>query len=158
MTTCLVCRQRQCSELVDFGRQPIQTIQKRIQPPLAEHLLRKYGAPDLIVARHVLEHAHDPIGFMETLRRFVKPTGYVIFEVPDCDQPFDLLDYTVLWEDHVLYLGNESLGACLRTGGFSVLRVDSYPAPYETAVVAIAQPLPPRRSSPDTRHSTPELV
>lgn len=121
-------------------REGIETIQQRLQPHLAEGLRKKYGAPDLVIARHVLEHTHDTLGFMETLHRLVKPTGYVVFEVPDCAQPFELLDYTTLWEDHTLYLGEAALQKCLAAGGFSTVRVESYPAPYETAVVAITKP------------------
>lgn len=120
-------------------REGIETIQQRLKPDLAESLQKKYGAPDLIIARHVIEHTHDTVGFMETMRRLVKPNGYVVFEIPDCGEPFALLDYTALWEDHTLYFEETTLRTCLALGGFSTVRIERYPAPYETAVVAIAQ-------------------
>jgi hypothetical protein len=124
---------------MNHPREGIETIQHRLKPELADGLRKKYGAPDLIIARHVIEHTHDTVGFMETLRRLVKPTGYVVVEIPDCREPFELLDYTALWEDHTLYFEETTLRTCLAIGGFSTVHIECYPAPYETAVVAIAQ-------------------
>jgi hypothetical protein len=128
-------------------QQGIETIQQRIQPTLVPDLHRKYGVPDLVVARHVLEHTQQTRTFLAALRRLVSPTGYVAFEIPDSRLPMSLLDYTTLWEDHALYFDDEALPACLSEGGFEVVRVVSYPAPYETVVVAIARPRPTGQSA-----------
>ena len=124
------------------SRTGMETIQSRLRPDVVDGLQRKYGAPDVVIVRHVLEHTYDPRGFMEALRRLVKPGGYVIVEVPDCARAFDLLDYTVLWEDHSLYFGEPSLRMCLKRGGFSIVRFQRYTAPYENSLVAIASPRP----------------
>jgi hypothetical protein len=121
-------------------REGIETIQQRIEPKLAAGLHSKYGAPDLVIARHILEHTHDTVAFMETLHRLVNSTGYVVIEVPDCARQFDLLDYTTLWEDHTLYFDETTLRGCVEAAGFSVLQVHSYPDPYEVVMVAIAIP------------------
>jgi hypothetical protein len=118
----------------------METIQSRLRPDVVESLRQKHGAPDVVIVRHVLEHTDNPRAFMEALRQLVKPGGYVVFEVPDCARGFDLLDYTVLWEDHNLYFGEPTLLMCLRRGGFSIVRFLRFAAPYENSLVAIAGP------------------
>jgi hypothetical protein len=114
--------------------------QERIRPGLEKRLQAKHGAPDIVLVRHILEHTHHPPAFMETLRRLVKPGGYVVFEVPDCARGFHLLDYTTLWEDHTLYFVEPTFLMCLRRGGFSVARFLPYRATYENCLVAVVQP------------------
>ncbi|MBC8232340.1 methyltransferase domain-containing protein [bacterium] len=118
----------------------IETIQDRIRPDLASVLWQKYGAPDVVIARHILEHAHDTPRFMETLHQLVKPTGYVVFEVPDCTRVLETFDYTTIWEEHILYFTPETFRHCFGFGGFSLVRFECYPYPYENSLVGIVQP------------------
>jgi hypothetical protein len=118
----------------------VEMIQKQIQSSLVPKLHAKYPQPDIMIIRHVLEHTHNTLGFMETFRRLVKPTGYVVFEVPDCARAFDMLDYTTLWEDHTIYFVEPTFIPCLKGGGFSINRFERYRAPYENCLVAITRP------------------
>jgi SAM-dependent methyltransferase len=121
-------------------RAGMEMVQNRVRPGLEERLHAKHGAPDIVLVRHLLEHTHNPPAFMETLRRLVKPGGYVVFEVPDCARGFHVLDYTTLWEDHTLYLAEPTFLMCLRLGGFSIARFIRYQAAYENCLVAITRP------------------
>lgn len=118
----------------------IETVQGRIQPALAAQLQAKHGVPDLVIVRHMLEHTHDPARFLETFRRLVSPTGYVVFEVPDGERAFDLFDYTTLWEDHSLYFVEPTFLTTLKSNGFSVVRFERYRAAYENCLVAVVRP------------------
>jgi hypothetical protein len=138
---------------ISHPRAGIELIQQRVKPSIVPVLRSKYGAADVIIARHVLEHTHEPLQFMQALRELVRPGGYIVFEIPDTAAPFDLLDYTAMWEEHTLYFNARSLPACLSTGGLRTVQVESFPAPYETAVVAIASPGEPvtaRSQTPDS--------
>ncbi|MCF7762491.1 MAG: class I SAM-dependent methyltransferase [Verrucomicrobia bacterium] len=117
-------------------RAGVETIQDRLRPENLD--LRE--PVDLVVARHILEHSHNPLVFMGALRKLIKPSGYVAVEIPDTRLPFDLLDYTVLWEDHSLYFSESTLRETLKVGGFQCVAVTSYSARYETAVVAVVRP------------------
>lgn len=117
-----------------------ETVQSRFQPSLAEGLRQKYGAPDLLVARMVLEHAGEASVFLETLRQLVSPTGYVVLDVPDCGRAFDFFDYTTLWEDHALYFVERTFLAALRSTGFQVEQLECFRGPYENCLVAVARP------------------
>lgn len=125
---------------VEDSRAGLETIQGRICSDLVGPFTRKHGTPDVIVARHILEHAHDTRGFLETLRSIVSPSGYVVFEVPDSGGLLETLDYTGIWEEHVLYFTRETFRHTLACGGFSVFRFVEYPYPFENALVAIAKP------------------
>jgi len=50
-------------------------------------ILENSGLPersyDVVSAFHVLEHMPDGLGFLRTLRRWVRPGGYVVIEVPN---------------------------------------------------------------------------
>ncbi len=118
----------------------IETIQDRLCPDIPSALWQKYGAPDVVIARHILEHAHDTPWFMETLHQLVKPTGYVVFEAPDCTRVLETLDYTTIWEEHILYFTPETFQNCFGFGGFSLARFECYPYPYENSLVGIVQP------------------
>jgi SAM-dependent methyltransferase len=122
-------------------RAGMEIAQERIRPGLEERLHAKYGAPDIVLVRHILENTRDPAAFMEALRRLVKPGGYVVFDSPDSARGFDLCDYTMLWEDYTFYFVESTFLACLRRGGFSVARFEQYRSPHENCLVAIAQPL-----------------
>ena len=43
---------------------------------------------DLILLRHVLEHVHDPIGFLQSLARRLTPGGVLYVEVPNQDSAY----------------------------------------------------------------------
>lgn len=126
----------------------IETVQSRVKPPLAAKLRQKYGTPELLVARMILEHTGQASVFLETLRELVSPSGYVVFDVPDCGRAFDLFDYTTLWEDHTLYFVERTFLAALRNSGFDVERFECYRGPYENCLVAVAKPNPSRSRLP----------
>src|SRR5690349_6922737 len=83
----------------------------------------------------MLEHAHDLRLFLEAINRLVKPTGFVVFEVPDCETPFSNCDYSILWEEHIFYFMPETLRFSLKRAGFEVR--DLQRPPY--SIVAIAR-------------------
>jgi hypothetical protein len=117
----------------------IETMQERLHPGVVSGLRQKYGAPDVVIARHILEHAHDTLSFIAALRQLVSPGGYVVFEVPDCTPALEALDYTTVWEEHVLYFTPETLRHCLGFGGLSLVHFTCYPYPYENSLVGIGQ-------------------
>lgn len=47
------------------------------------------GSQDFLIANHVLEHCHDPIGTLRTWARVLRPGGIVFAAVPDKPQTFD---------------------------------------------------------------------
>jgi hypothetical protein len=121
-------------------RAGIETIQDALTPARAADIARRRGKADVMVVRHILEHTHETRRFLEALRSMIRPGGYAVFESPDCTKAFDLLDYTTLWEEHLLYFTPGTFEACLTMGGFLPVYVQNYPYTFENALVAITRP------------------
>lgn len=115
----------------------LETMQARLTPEVADTLRDRHGTFDVVLVRHLLEHAHDLTSFLQATKGLVAPGGYVIFEVPDCTTMFDVLDYSFLWEEHVSYFTPPTLVRTLRQHGLTPRRVITYPYALENSLVAI---------------------
>ena len=101
-----------------------------------ERLKKKYN-PDVIIARHILEHCSNPIDFLNKLKDLIGTEGYIILEVPDCQKAFDSLNYTALWEEHICYFTQFTFREALEVNGFEILNFYSYPYPLENSLIAV---------------------
>lgn len=128
-------------------RAGLETIQSRVTPELAEAIIARHGKFDVVLVRHLLEHAHDLTSFLAAISCLTAQAGYIIFEVPDCTTMFDALDYSFLWEEHISYFTPPTLASALRQHGLSPGRVLTYPYALENSLVAITtRDQSPRRS------------
>ena len=117
----------------------VETIQEALTPARADAAAAKYGKADVLLVRHILEHAHDLGRFLESLRRLLAPGGYAVIEVPDCSRALDVGDYTTIWEEHTFYYTPETFERCMLLNGFDVAGFENHPYPFENSLVAIAQ-------------------
>ncbi|MBI3317672.1 MAG: methyltransferase domain-containing protein [Candidatus Omnitrophica bacterium] len=105
-----------------------------------ERSRRAQGRPDVVVARHIFEHAHEPRRFMRDLRELVGPSGTLVVEVPDCSRALEQADYTTLWEEHILYFTPGTFQWSFSFCGFSLDRFEQFPYPLEDSLVGIGRP------------------
>jgi len=126
-------------DIID-ARAGIETIQERLTPARAEAFVQRHDAADVVIARHVWEHTGDPLGFATALKRMVKPNGYVVLEVPDCEKAFAVCDYTTVWEEHPIYFTTNTFHRALSTAGFSPVRFMTMPYVLENSLIAIVRP------------------
>ena len=117
----------------------VEAIQEQLTPETADSLVEKYGRSDVVIVRHILEHAHSAYQFVEALKKLTTPRGYIVFEVPDCMQAIDKCDYTTLWEEHILYFTPETFKNSLTSSGFSMVYFENYPYPFENSLIGIVQ-------------------
>jgi hypothetical protein len=117
----------------------VETIQDRLTPPLAARIVRRRGRADVLLVRHILEHAALPLEFVAALRTLVQPNGYIVIEVPDCTRALDACDYTTIWEEHTLYYTPATFRHSLQLAALDVVRAENYPYPFENSLVAIAR-------------------
>ena len=118
----------------------LESIQHYLKPGIVNSIHDKYGIPDLIIVRHILEHTHDTHSFMLALKKLVNPSGYIIFEVPDCTEGFEKLDYTTIWEEHILYFTDLTFKNCLNSGGFLLNHFEKYNYSFESVLIGIVKP------------------
>jgi hypothetical protein len=114
-----------------------ETVIPRLTQQSVKDLAAKNGRVNLIVARHALEHARDAQGFLESIKYLLKPGGYVVFEVPDCTSQLEECDYSMVWEEHILYFVPSTLKNSFTSTSFELSYYRNYPYPVENALVAI---------------------
>lgn len=108
----------------------------------------KYGRADVVIARHVYEHAPHTHTLLNALKNLVKPNGYVVFEIPDCTKSLEFKDYSMLWEEHLLYFSPDTFRNSFGFTDFSLARYECFSYPVENALVAITQLVEKNTSSP----------
>ena len=75
----------------------------------AASILARKGPFEIVVVRRLLEHAFDVSALLGALKSLLVPGGSLVLEVPDCEGPFDQVDVSSLWEEHVSYFTEASL-------------------------------------------------
>jgi C-methyltransferase-like protein/methyltransferase family protein len=93
----------------------------------------------VLIVRHVLEHAQQTRAALAWARALVEPNGYIVLEVPDATRALVRLDYTTVWEEHVVYFTPATLRECLNRSGLEVVSLESYPYSLENSLVAIGR-------------------
>lgn len=81
-------------------------------------------APDVLVCRHVIEHLHDPMEVLRTVRAAAVPgRTRVFFETPCVEW---ILDNSVLWDlfyEHCSLFSTQSLAYAMNHAGFEVCEI-----------------------------------
>ena len=116
-----------------------ETVIPRLTSNTVRALAEKYGPVDVIVARHVLEHAINTHQFLLAIGDFLSPSGYIAFEVPDCTKQLYFKDYTMAWEEHMLYFVPETLKAFFNHTNYELVHYRKYPYITEDSQVAIVR-------------------
>lgn len=97
------------------------------------------GRFSLIVARHILEHARNIGEFLNNLSHLLKEDGYLLLEVPDSTKNLKACDYTMVWEEHSIYLDLQQLIYLLQIHGFVIEYFDTFDMPFEDSLVIMAR-------------------
>ncbi len=117
----------------------VETVQTRLTVGAASAIAAIHGPADLVIARHIFEHCHEPTEFFEALKTLAKPGGRVLIEVPDCERAMRDSDYIMLWEEHSLYLTAGTFRATIQTLGGAVEHFEEHPYALENSLVAVAK-------------------
>ena len=117
----------------------VETVQARLTPERAAGLVARHGPAQLVVARHIVEHAHAVRGFVRALKNLLAPGGYLLLEAPDCQVALDLHDYTTLWEEHTLYFTPATFRSLFGQAGLSPAFFDVFAYPFENVLAGIGR-------------------
>ena len=128
-----------------------ETVQKLTTPARMADVAARHGGPaDLLIVRHIIEHAEDLAAFVGGLAALVRPGGYVMIEAPDCAASLRLNDYAMVWEEHSLYFTPATYRPVLEWGGFEPVMAADYVLPFENCMVRVGRKDgPPRTPRPD---------
>jgi len=132
----------------------IETIQKMIEPAtMADIAERRGGQVDLLIVRHVIEHAENLQQFISGLAALVKPGGYLMLEAPDCSANLALGDACMVWEEHSVYFTPATFCTLLSSAGFAVSSFENHAMPFENCMVLLA-----RKQGPAGTHLVSEAA
>jgi hypothetical protein len=120
----------------------LESIQAALDAPTAARLAASHGLADVLLVRHVLEHAHDPVLFLRAAATLVKPDGYLLFEMPDSEKFIRACDYSFIWEEHITYLCAPTLAALIGNAKLSLQDTIVYPYPLEDSLIGIVRNAP----------------
>jgi SAM-dependent methyltransferase len=123
----------------DFGatdaNADIESIQALLTPERANEVVRKRGTVDLLIVRHIAEHTEDPRRFMAALATLLAPGGVMVIEIPDCSANLKRQDYSMIWEEHTLYLTPQTAPQLLASAGCAGVAIEVHPFAFEDVIV-----------------------
>lgn len=96
----------------------------RVEAELAT-LARAGATYDMVVSFHVLEHVADPVGFLASLRRRLRPAGRLVTEVPNVDDAlvglYQVPAYRPFYyqKSHLYYFSADTLRRALKAAGLT---------------------------------------
>lgn len=115
----------------------VETYQSVLTPVKAVQIRERRGAADVLIVRHVIEHAYNLPEFIEFIRKLIKPGGYIVWELPDCERALSAGDCTTIWEEHIFYFTSFTFKQLLNSFGFRIVHYESVPYVLENSIVAI---------------------
>lgn len=121
----------------------IESVQHALTGDRAGEIAHLRGQADIVVVRHILEHAENPREFVSALKTLLAPGGYLVVEVPDCQKSLERSDYTMVWEEHTLYFTEHTLRSFSGAAGLDAHLLERYTYPFEDSLVAYFQPSAP---------------
>jgi hypothetical protein len=117
----------------------VETVQEQISSGVLSGQAARRGRYQVVIARHILEHAHDLQRFVGGLRGLLAAGGYLIFEIPDFTASVQGGNYATIWEEHVVYFTKATFPAVLQRLGLVVRELFTYPSALEDLLVGVAQ-------------------
>jgi hypothetical protein len=132
---------------VSDPRANVETYQYVFTVAKAKQIQKRREYADVMVVRHVVEHAYDLAEFMSAISTLVHHRGYIVWELPDCENALAKGDCTTIWEEHIHYFTSHTFKQLLENTGFTILDYESVPYPLENSLVAITKNDKPGKSS-----------
>jgi hypothetical protein len=117
----------------------LETIQHMLNQVKAAEIVSRIGLSDIVVARHILEHAHNPRELMAAISTLCKPDGLIVIEIPDSAKVFNGGDHCFIWEEHLSYFTYKTLENFLKAAGFNNFQIYRYPYIMEDSLVAVIE-------------------
>ena len=117
----------------------IETYQSVFNIEKAKQIQENNGHVDVMIVRHVVEHAYNISDYIAAISSLVHPNGYIVWELPDCERALSEGDCTIIWEEHIHYFTSFTFRKLLERSGFYITHYDSVSYPLENSIIAIVK-------------------
>jgi len=124
---------------IDNTLHSVETVQQRLTAKVAETIVANVGHADILIARHIIEHAHDLRNFIQACRIILSTQGYLVFEIPDCNYALKNFDYTTVWEEHTIYFTPRTFKQMFALHGLELIEMQTIPYVQEQSHIGIAR-------------------
>jgi 2-polyprenyl-3-methyl-5-hydroxy-6-metoxy-1,4-benzoquinol methylase len=135
----LACRKKGYAvEGMDISADSAAYVRKELGIPVSVGTLDTVDYPaasfDIVTMWHFLEHAQDPVAYIEKARRWLKPDGILVVDVPN----YEGTDARKMWDCwngwslpyHFYHFSPETLEKLLAKQGFRTIRRKDYLSEY----------------------------
>lgn len=95
----------------------VETLTTFFTEALAEEIVAKYGAADVVHGNNVLAHVADTNGFVAGIRRVLKDTGVAVIEAPYVRDLLDHREFDTIYHEHLCYFSVTALDQLFRRHG-----------------------------------------
>jgi hypothetical protein len=138
------CKNAECLDesIFEIENRPygLESIQQSISNPLAiDRIIAKKGLVDLLVVRHIIEHASSAMIFLKLLSKILTKNGVVVLEIPDSEKFLAKGNYPFIWEEHVSYFTEQSIAKLVEFSGGHIVSIQRYSYPFEDSLIVAIQ-------------------
>ncbi len=118
-----------------FGLETIQGVLSDVS--VVSRLQQTYGRADVMLVRHIVEHATDASEFVQSLKGLLAPGGLMVFELPDSEGFLNAGNHAFIWEEHISYFTAASVKQLAQYVGADVIDLARYVYPFEDSLVVV---------------------
>jgi hypothetical protein len=102
----------------------IPTIVDFFDERLAHDLRRQYGPARLFLARHVLAHVSDLLGFVQGIKHILADDGIAVIEVPHLAELYRHFEFDTIYHEHLCYFSAAVLQKLMNKFDLTIFDVD----------------------------------
>ena len=100
--------------MVDFANeQGIMSINALLTPESAKEISSEFGKAHIVAANNVLNHANNPLSFLQAMTNLIGEKGLLYIEVPYWKYQFETDNFDMIYHEHVSYFTLTSLSNIL---------------------------------------------
>jgi SAM-dependent methyltransferase len=101
----------------------VETVEATFSHKIANDLQSTRGLFDCLIANNVLNHANDPLDFLQGVDQILAPDGVFIFEVPYWLDLFESGHFDQIYHEHVSYFTVKSIRSLLEPINFKIVKI-----------------------------------
>lgn len=102
----------------------VRTLNEFFTVSFAAQVAEKFGQADIVHGNNVLAHVADTNGFVEGIRKILKPDGVAVIEMPYLRALMEHVEFDTIYHEHLCYFSLTALDHLFRRHGLYLNRVE----------------------------------